>query len=73
MPIFYWDDKTYSSQFYSNGKVKVIKNAEELDSVFKNHDNIFFTILKKREKEIPEKYKSQLTFLESNQKTSIYY
>ena len=73
VPIFYWDDKTYSSQFYSKGKVKVIKNLEELDSVFISHDSLFFTILKKREKEIPEKYKTQLTFLESNQKTSIYY
>ncbi len=30
-------------------------------------------ILKKRENAIPEKYKNKFTFLESNQKTSIYY
>ena len=72
-PVYYWFDKTYSSQFYSKGKVQVIKNLEELDSVLTYENSLLFTILKKREGEIPEKYKNQFTFLESNQKTSIYY
>ena len=73
LPIYYWFNKTYSSQFYSKGKVQVIKNLEELDSVLTINNSLLFTILKKRENEIPEKYKNQFTFLESNQKTSIYY
>jgi 4-amino-4-deoxy-L-arabinose transferase-like glycosyltransferase len=73
IPVYYWFDKTYSSQFYSSGKVQIIKNLEELDSVLTHQNSLFFTILKKREKEIPEKYKTKFTFLESNQKTSIYY
>jgi len=73
IPIYYWFDKTYSSQFYSSGKVKTIKNLEELDSVLTHQDSLLFTILKKRENAIPEKYKNKFTFLESNQKTSIYY
>ena len=73
IPVYYWFDKTYSSQFYSSGKVQVIKNLEELDSVLTHQDSLLFTILKKRENAIPEKYKNKFTFLESNQKTSIYY
>ena len=73
IPVYYWFDKTYSSQFYSKGKVQVIKNLEELDSVLAYENSLLFTILKKRENVIPEKYKNQFTFLESNQKTSIYY
>ena len=73
IPVYYWFDKTYSSQFYSSGKVQTIKNLEELDSVLTHQDSLLFTILKKRENAIPEKYKNKFTFLESNQKTSIYY
>lgn len=73
IPIYYWFDKTYSSQFYSSGKVQTIKNLEELDSVLTHQDSLLFAILKKRENAIPEKYKNKFTFLESNQKTSIYY
>ena len=73
IPVYYWFNKTYSSQFYSSGKVQTIKNLEELDSVLAYQDSLLFTILKKRENAIPEKYKNKFTFLESNQKTSIYY
>ena len=73
IPVYYWFNKTYSSQFYSTGNVQVIKNLEELDSVLTHQDTFLFTILKKREDAIPEKYKNKFTFLESNQKTSIYY
>ena len=73
IPVYYWFNKTYSSQFYSSGKVQTIKNLEELDSVMTHQDSFLFTILKKRENAIPEKYKNKFTFLESNQKTSIYY
>jgi len=73
IPVYYWFDKTYSSQFYSSGKVQTIKNLQELDSVLAHQDSLLFTILKKRENAIPEKYKNKFTFLESNQKTSIYY
>ena len=72
MPVYYWADKTYSSQFYSKGKVKIIENLTELDSILNNQNTILFTIRKKKVKEIPEKYKRQFTFLDSNQKTAIY-
>ena len=73
IPVYYWFNKTYSSQFYSKGEVQIIKNLKELDSVLTHQNSFVFTILKKRENAIPEKYKNQFTFLESNQKTSIYY
>lgn len=72
VPLFYWKEKKYSGQFYSDGKAKLIKNETQFDSVFKIHKTIFLVTLKKTEHEIPKKYIDQMILAESNYKTSIF-
>jgi 4-amino-4-deoxy-L-arabinose transferase-like glycosyltransferase len=72
VPLFYWKEKNYSGQFYSDGKAQLIKNESQFDSVFKIHKKIFLVILKKREYEISKKYIDQMVLTESNYKTSIF-
>jgi hypothetical protein len=72
VPLFYWKEKNYSGQFYSDGKAQLIKNESQFDSVCKIHKKIFLVILKKREYEISKKYIDQMVLTESNYKTSIF-
>jgi 4-amino-4-deoxy-L-arabinose transferase-like glycosyltransferase len=72
IPIFYWNQKSYSSQFYSKGKTKEVKNQKELDSVTSIYPKIYFLILNKSKKEISANKLSKMKLLEENYKTSIY-
>ncbi|HQZ25204.1 MAG TPA: glycosyltransferase family 39 protein [Flavobacterium sp.] len=72
IPIYYWKDKHYSGQFYSNGKVQVVKTEKQLDSVQRLNKKLFFVIQKKEEKEISKKQLDKMTLTQSNFKTSIF-
>ncbi len=72
IPIYYWKEKNYSGQFYTNGKAQLIKEANQFDSVFKANPKLILITLKKAEKEIPKQYKDQLELVEDNYKTAIY-
>lgn len=69
-PVFYWKNKSYSSQFYSRGKIKIIKDNNDLDTILKYNKEILLLIHTKQLNEISEKYKTQMTQLDSNYKTS---
>ncbi len=71
-PIYYWNNVSYSGEFYSSGDAKKIKNEQELESIIDTHNKFYFIVLNKRIKEIPEKYKYRMTLLESNYKMSIF-
>lgn len=72
IPLYYWKDKNYSGQFYSNGKAQVLKNEAALDSVLSLNKQLFFVIPTKKKQEIPQKYLDKMTLAESNYKTSIF-
>lgn len=72
IPLYYWKNKNYSGQFYSNGKAQVIKNEAELDSVLRLNKQLFFVFPTKKKQEIPQKYLDKMTLTESNFKTSIF-
>jgi hypothetical protein len=72
LPLYYWKDKNYSGQFYSNGKANVLKTSEALDSVLKLNKKILFVIPTKNEQEIPKAFLEKMTLTESNFKTSIF-
>ena len=72
IPLYYWKEKNYSGQFYSNGKAQVLKNEKELDSVLGINKKIFLVSLKKNEIEFLEKHKDQLKLAQSNYKTSVF-
>lgn len=72
VPLYYWKDKIYSGQFYSNGKAQVVKNELELDSVLNLNKKMYFAIPRKEENEISENIKSRLILSQSNFKTLIF-
>jgi 4-amino-4-deoxy-L-arabinose transferase-like glycosyltransferase len=72
IPLYYWKDKNYSGQFYSNGKAQVVKNEAQLDSVLSLDKQLFFVIPTKKKDEISSKYLDKMTLAESNYKTSIF-
>ena len=72
IPVFYWKRKSYSSQFYSNGKVQVIIDTVHLNSIIENNARCYFLIKTKQLKELPEDYKSKMKLLKSNYKASLF-
>lgn len=72
IPLYYWHEKNYSGQFYSNGKAQLVKNEQELDSVSKIHPKFFLVTLKKAQNSIPEKQLSKMILKDQNYKTAIF-
>ena len=70
--LYYWKGKSYSGQFYSNGKAKTIADTKELDSVFRIKGKSFLVVTNKKIKDIPSEYKAQMKLMDSNFKSSIY-
>ncbi|MDP2068822.1 MAG: glycosyltransferase family 39 protein [Lutibacter sp.] len=70
--LYYWKDKSYSGQFYSNGKAKAIADTKELDSVLGITGKSFLVVTNKKIKDIPSEYKAQMKLMDSNFKSSIY-
>ncbi|MBI9041149.1 glycosyltransferase family 39 protein [Lutibacter sp.] len=72
IPLFYWQDKSYSSQFYSKGKIKVIENEQALTTHF-NTDNSFLIIIPhKRFKKMDPVYVKSLQEIDKNNKNGMY-
>ena len=72
VPIYYWNKKSYSGQFYSKGKAQVVSNSGGLDSIMKINQKLVLVVLKKRLKDIPEDIRIHMDLIESNYKTSLY-
>lgn len=70
--IYYWKDKSYSGQFYSNGKAKIIADTNEMDSILVSDAKLYFVVLNKKKKDIPEEYQAKMKLLDSNYKSAIY-
>lgn len=71
-PIYYWKSKNYSGQFYTHGKVQIVKTEKQLDSVQNLNKKLFFIIQTKATKEIPQKYLDKMTLTQNNYKTSVF-
>jgi len=72
VPIYYWKEKSYSGQFYSEGKAKILANKTELDAAINKNKKIYLVIFKNAESEIPKLLRDQLILVNSNYKTAIY-
>lgn len=72
LPIFHWETKSYSGQFYSKGKLKAMKNAQALTEQLSLKKPFLLIIPHKKIKNIDENTMSQLKELASNYKKSIY-
>lgn len=72
LPYFYWKNETYSSNFYSDGKIKTLENKIQLDSVLLKYDKFYILISDKYKNKFPTEYLTKGTIIDSNYKTSIY-
>ena len=71
-PVYYWNQQTYSSEFYSKGKMQKLNTIKELDSISHIYDTFFLISLNKRKKDIPKEYKERMKPLDSNYKSTLY-
>ena len=69
--IYHHKTKSYSSQFYSKGKVKSIK-SEELDRILKSDIPFYLIISKKNSKKVAVDSKLNSRLIANNKKKNIY-
>ena len=72
IPIFHWETKSYSGQFYSKGKLKALEDNNALTEKISLKKPFLLIIPHKKIKNIDESTMKQLKELESNYKKSIY-
>jgi 4-amino-4-deoxy-L-arabinose transferase-like glycosyltransferase len=71
-PLYYYNEKSFSGQFYSGGYAQAVANPKELDSVMELNDPFNLVILKKYLDSIPASVKPHLHHLDSNYKISVF-
>lgn len=70
--LYHLQTKSYSSQFYSNGKVQSISGTELEEKIKKNEDSFNIIIPNKKFHLISEEIQNKLRLLDKNNKKSIY-
>ncbi|HEY9169140.1 MAG TPA: glycosyltransferase family 39 protein [Lutibacter sp.] len=70
--LYYWKSKSYSGQFYSNGKAKTVADRKEINSILESGSKLFFILSNKKKKDFPIEYFDKMKRLDSNFKSSIY-
>jgi hypothetical protein len=71
IPVFSLDRKTYSSQFYTQGKIKVIEHSKLEEKLLSK--NTFYILLNTKQWEIiNDRSKLKLQSIDSNKKRGIY-
>ncbi|MBL4939356.1 MAG: glycosyltransferase family 39 protein [Lutibacter sp.] len=72
LPIYHWQNKSYSGQFYTKGNIKVIKDTLELKKHIALDSSFLVIIPHKKIKKIDAKDLTLLKQLETNYKKGIY-
>ena len=72
IPLYCWKIKSYSSQFYSKGAVKVIKNEQELTNHLNKGNSFLLLISHKRFKKMDPVYLKSLQEIDKNNKNGMY-
>ncbi|SFS77030.1 ArnT family glycosyltransferase [Lutibacter maritimus] len=72
IPLYCWKIKSYSSQFYSKGAVKVIKNEQELINHLNKGNSFLLLISHKRFKKMDPVYLKSLQEIDKNNKNGMY-
>ena len=70
--VFYWKKKSYSGQFYSKGRARIISDSASLRSLISNSGRFALLISKADIKGIPKEYFEQMTLLKHNSRTSMF-
>ncbi|GGK49507.1 ArnT family glycosyltransferase [Gramella jeungdoensis] len=72
LPLYHWENKSYSGQFYSKGSLKTIENNADLSKNINSKKSFLIIIPHKKIKNIDKENMKLLKELESNYKKSIY-
>lgn len=70
--IYIWQRKTYSSQFYTKGKIKMIHTAQEVAELINTKEPFYILSRNSSFKNFPEHLKSQFKKEGKSAKTSLY-
>ena len=70
--VYAWEFKSYSSQFYTSGKIKVIDTAEELGELMKQENPFYILSRNSHYKNMPDVFKEQLTLIGTNKKSQLF-
>jgi len=70
--IYAWKFKSYSSQFYTNGNIKVIDTKEDLTLLIEQGKEFYLLSRDSHFKSMPLKIKNQLQFMAKNRKSKLY-
>ena len=71
IPIYYWQSKNYSGQFYTHGKAQMLETENQVDSVQTLHKKLFLVIATHKQVQI-SKQLDKMTLIKSNYKNSIF-
>ena len=70
--IYAWKSKSYSSQFYTKGSIKLLETKEVLELLI-NKGNHFYLLSKDSQQgSIPIEVKEQLIFIGKNKKSQLF-
>ncbi|SNR39006.1 ArnT family glycosyltransferase [Lutibacter flavus] len=72
LPIYHWQNKSYSGQFYSKGKIKALENNLKLEEQLSSKKPFLIIISHKKIKNIDKKSMNLLEKIDTNYKKSIY-
>tara|TARA_R110001583_G_scaffold5921_2_gene31196 strand:+ start:4441 stop:5841 length:1401 start_codon:yes stop_codon:yes gene_type:complete len=72
LPIYHWETKSYSGQFYSKGNIKTIVNNADLKTQIALNKPFLLIIPHKKVKNVDKDYMNLLQVVETNNKKSIY-
>ncbi len=72
LPIYHWQKKSYSGQFYSKGKIEAIKNNDELKNKLLQQESFLVIIPHKKINKIDPKSIISLKEIEVNNDKGIY-
>ena len=67
-----WEFKSYSSQFYTSGKIKVIDTSEELEELIKEGSSFYILSRNSHYKNMPTVLKEQLKLIGTNKKSQLF-
>jgi 4-amino-4-deoxy-L-arabinose transferase-like glycosyltransferase len=71
LPIYSLDQKSYSSQFYTNGLIKII-NEEKLEKLIIKGSKFYIRITNNRWRNLPPGVRNGLVVIDKNKKAGIY-
>ncbi|NIJ45387.1 4-amino-4-deoxy-L-arabinose transferase-like glycosyltransferase [Wenyingzhuangia heitensis] len=72
LSIYAWEFKSYSSQFYTNGAIKIVKDKDALELLIKKGTPFYLLSRNSHYKSIPVVLKEKLNYVGKNKKSQLF-